>query len=108
MRSTRRACGSWTRLCWQPIHGFIAKNGIFTTLDFPGAQLTFPSKINDEGEIIGFYEGQGLAHGFSFQGGKLQALNDPPNRQQNTPVGLNNHDQIVTSEGFLGDCHSAF
>jgi uncharacterized membrane protein len=91
-----------------PIHGFMVKNGIFTTLDFPGAQFTFPSRINNEGEIIGFYEGQGLAHGFSFQNGKFRALNDPPNRQENRPVGLNNHDEIVTGEGFKGDCHSVF
>jgi uncharacterized membrane protein len=97
-----------------PIHGFMVKNGIFTTLDFPGAQFTHPLKINDEGEIIGFYEGQGLAHGFSFQNGKFRALNDPPNSQDSSPVGLNNHDQIVTvsqfpsTEAFIGDCHAAF
>lgn len=91
-----------------PIHGFMVKDGIFTTIDFPDAQFTFPSRINDEGEIIGFYEGQGLAHGFSFQGGKFRALNDPPNRQDNRPIGLNNLDQIVTAEGFIGDCHAAF
>ena len=91
-----------------PIHGFMVKNGSFTSLDFPGAQLTFPSKINDEGEIIGFYEGQGLAHGFSFDKGKFRKLNDPPNTWENAPVGLNNHDQIVTAEGFIGDCHTAF
>jgi hypothetical protein len=96
-----------------PTHGFMVKNGVFTTLDFPGAQNTFPTRINNEGEIIGFFEGPDLAHGFSFQGGKFKALNDPPNTQRVTPVGLNNHDQIVTlsefpSESFIGDCHAAF
>jgi outer membrane protein assembly factor BamB len=94
-------------------HGFLVKDGVFTTLDFPGAQETFPTRINDEGEIIGYFEGTDFAHGFSFQNGKFQALNDPPNTQQVTPVGLNNHDQILTlsefpSESFIGDCHTAF
>jgi outer membrane protein assembly factor BamB len=97
-----------------PTHGFMVKNGVFTTLDFPGAQETFPTRINDEGEIIGFFEGPDLAHGFSFQNGKFQALNDPSNGVERiTPVGLNNHDQILTlsefpSESFIGDCHAAF
>jgi uncharacterized membrane protein len=97
-----------------PTHGFMVKNGIFTTLDFPGAQETFPTRINNEGEIIGFFEGPDLAHGFSFQNGKFQALNDPPNTQRVTPVGLNNHDEIVTlsefpsMEAFIGNCHAAF
>ncbi len=50
----------------------MVKNGIFTTVDFPGAHSTFPEKVNDEGEIIGFYVGSnGLAHGFSFDKGKF-------------------------------------
>ncbi len=92
-----------------PDHGFMVKNGIFTTIDFPGAHSTFPEKVNNEGEIIGFYVGSnGLAHGFSFDKGKFRKLNDPPNTQENTPLGLNNHDQIVTGGNFIGDCHAAF
>jgi uncharacterized membrane protein len=92
-----------------PNHGFIVKNGIFTTIDFPGAQSTFPEKVNNEGEVIGFYVGfDGLTHGFSFDKGKLQKLNDPLNTQGDAPLGLNNHDQIVTGGNFIGDCHAAF
>ena len=92
-----------------PLHGFMVKNGIFTTLDFPGTHNTFPMKINDEGIIAGFFTGPvGLFHGFLFHDGKFRKLNDPPNRQENSPVGINNHDQIATGEGFIGDCHSVF
>lgn len=90
-------------------HGFMVKNGVFTTIDFPGAHSTFPEKVNNEGEIIGFYVGSnGLAHGFSFDKEKFLKLNDPPNTQENTPLGLNNHDQIVTGGNFIGDCRAAF
>lgn len=92
-----------------PIHGFIVKNGVFSTLDFPGAQNTFLIKINDGGDIVGFFvRPTGIFHGFLFHDGKFRELNDPPNSQQNTPVGINNHDQIVTGEGFVGDCHALF
>ena len=97
-----------------PIHGFMVKNNNFTTLDFPGAQFTFPGKINNQGEIIGFYEGQGLSHGFAFDKGKFRQLNDPPDSQDNEPVGINSHEQIVTvrqfpsTESFIGDCRAAF
>jgi hypothetical protein len=82
-------------------------------LIFP-ERKTFPSRINDEGEIIGFYDEQALFHGFSFQNGKFTALNNSPDRQDSSPVGLNNHDQIVTvsrfpfTQSFIGDCHAAF
>jgi len=37
------------------IHGFIYKNGEFTTIDPPGSHGTYPAAINASGEIVGNY-----------------------------------------------------
>lgn len=45
-------------------HGFVYSNGAFTTLDVPGAQSTYPSSINDHGQVTGIYSDGSNAHGF--------------------------------------------
>ena len=46
------------------IHGYIYKNGVFTSIDFPDAFETVALGINKRGQIIGFYaDGEGV-HGF--------------------------------------------
>ena len=36
----------------------------FTTIDFPGATLSFASRINPQGDIVGRYISAGVTHGF--------------------------------------------
>ena len=36
-------------------HGFLYTNGVFTTIDAPGAVDTFLTGINDAGEIVGIF-----------------------------------------------------
>ena len=92
-----------------PLHGFMVTNGVFRTVDFPGAQSTFLTGINNGGDIVGTYSGtDGLNHGFSFENGNFRGLNDPPKLQESMAVGVNNHDEIVTSDGFIGDCRAVF
>jgi hypothetical protein len=38
-------------------HGFLLDDGVFTTIDAPGAINTNASDINDRGRIVGFYLG---------------------------------------------------
>ncbi|MGH9882781.1 MAG: hypothetical protein ACRD6N_15195 [Pyrinomonadaceae bacterium] len=46
-------------------HGFLLKNGAFTTIDFPGASSTGLSGINAHGEVVGLYiDSAGIVHGF--------------------------------------------
>src|SRR5262249_31103353 len=46
-------------------HGFLWKDGVYTTFDVPGAISTTLSGINDYGEIVGSYtDGAGVGHGF--------------------------------------------
>jgi hypothetical protein len=42
----------------------------FTTIDFPGANLTIASGINPRGDIVGHYISTGVTHGFLLRKGE--------------------------------------
>jgi uncharacterized membrane protein len=45
--------------------GFFYSNGVYTTLDYPGATQTVAQGINDLGQIVGYYvDDRGGLHGF--------------------------------------------
>ncbi len=47
------------------IHGFLLRNGEFTSIDFPDATVTIATGINPRDDIVGLYFDQsGKAHGF--------------------------------------------
>lgn len=48
-------------------------NGSFVTLNFPGAEDTWPAGINDSGMVVGHYPG----HGFIYFNGQWATLNYP-------------------------------
>jgi hypothetical protein len=48
-------------------HGFIYKDGTYTSIDYPGAQSTFPSAITPAGLVVGGYLDSNYAeHGFEY------------------------------------------
>ena len=67
-------------------HGFQLEGGSFSTIDFPGAVSTVALRVNEPGQVVGFYNLAGQ-HGFL-------ATPNPP--AQNT---LNLYDDF--SEGFI-------
>jgi len=81
------------------IHGFIFNAGVYTTVDFPvtGAS-TWCEGINDNGDIVGFYEGASSLdiHGFLLKDGVFTAL-DFPGSIMTQAYGINNAGQIVGS-----------
>ena len=57
-------------------HGFVWTNGVFTTIDVPGATATTVIGINDPGELVGTYvDAKGNRHGFLLS--KKGVLHDP-------------------------------
>ena len=61
-------------------HAFMDDNGVFTQLDFPGADETTAFGINNSGAIVGVYEIHGqttTVHGFLYQNGVYTDLNYP-------------------------------
>jgi hypothetical protein len=46
-------------------HGFIYRNGTFTSFDFPSAQATTKCGVNPQGDIVGTYTNESnRGHGF--------------------------------------------
>ncbi len=52
------------------LHGFLLREGNFTTVDFPGAIGSFAGGINSKDEIVGGYQSaDGIHHGFLLSNG---------------------------------------
>lgn len=71
----------------------------FTTIDVPGALLTFATGINDGGQIVGiFQDALGNDHGFLDSGGSFTTIDVPGAIPGTTFVsGINDSGQIVGS-----------
>jgi probable HAF family extracellular repeat protein len=96
------------------LHGFLRRSGEITTIDFPGAQGTFAARVNDVGQVVGFYGTEpnvpaaNLPHGFLLDNGVFTKI-DVPGAVETRPFGINNAGQIVgeyvdearTLHGFL-------
>jgi len=74
-------------------HGFVLRNGVFTTVDKPGANSTLLRGLNDHGEIVGSYF-DGNFHGFLLRGDAFTPL-DVPVGVATDPWGMNNGGQVV-------------
>jgi uncharacterized membrane protein len=76
-------------------HGFMVKNGHFSSIDFPGAAETQVFKISSDDDIVGTYSMPfGVSNGFSFANGKFRTINQP-NTSFHAVRGVNSLDQIV-------------
>ena len=87
-----------------PSSGFIYQNGNFTALNFPGAQETSVSGINDSGEVVGTYlisTGQVgtwtysvQQGGFTYANGVYTAIN-APGSSRTVATGINDNGDVV-------------
>jgi hypothetical protein len=77
-------------------HGFKRwSNGSVVSFDYPGASLTSPARINDNGTIVGYYVGaQSSLHGFVYHNGQFARL-DFPNAAATVLNGISNSGVIV-------------
>ena len=85
------------------INGFFRdKNGRCTILDFPGANLTEASGVNDDGQVVGNYrDAAGNFHGFFWDAGLFLTIDVPfPDATITGPTAINNVGQII---GFYFD-----
>jgi probable HAF family extracellular repeat protein len=80
-------------------HGFIYKNGVFTTVDFPGADFTEAMGINDSGDVVGSYAlptAPSEFPGFLLHQGVFTTI-DFPGSTHTWAMGINNAGTIVGS-----------
>lgn len=76
-------------------HGFLDDHGVFTKIDYPGAQWTNPYSINNQGQIVGQYQSNkaGL-HGFLYARGTYTSINFP-GANYTTATAINNSGVIA-------------
>ncbi|HZS26584.1 MAG TPA: hypothetical protein VFB76_05100 [Candidatus Angelobacter sp.] len=94
--------------------GFSWKNGVFTTIEVPGSNDTFPAKINDKGVIVGLdFDSQDVNRGFALVDGKF--FNLVPDPDGTDVFALNNFNNVLgqtLSTGsvglFKGFCSNVF
>jgi PKD repeat protein len=83
-------------------HGFLFSGGSFVTLDFPGAFATFPSGINNLGQISGFYfDSNFFGHGFLLGPGGFSEV-DVPAALDTFAKGVNNRGTFCGFYDFGG------
>ena len=76
-------------------HGFVFSGAKFSTIDFPGAVVTDPYKINDLGMIVGtFQDNSDLVHGFVYAKGAWVQI-DFPGSSDTEAYGINSAGDIV-------------
>ena len=94
----------------QNARGYLDYAGSISPVDVPGSDATFPTNINNAGQIAGYYaDGDtGQYHGFLYSGGVYTTI-DPTGSTDTQVTGLNNLGQVVgtyggsdgTTHGFL-------
>ena len=93
-------------------HGFVAAEGVFATIDVPGATRTQAFGINNAGEIVGnFQDGIGT-HGFVLRRGLFRSLDVPGagmvNGAATRAYGINAAGQIVGDFDSTTGTHGFF
>lgn len=91
--------------------GFLRRpNGELILINFPGALSTAAFKLNDNSQVVGFYQSANRAlHGFIRSDGVFQTIDLPHNLSQALPRGINNLGHVVgdytdlsgTTHGFI-------
>jgi probable HAF family extracellular repeat protein len=77
------------------VQGYVLSHGNFSTIDFPGGSMTFPSTINASNEIQGFYtDTSGAAHGFVLDHSTFTTI-DFPGASDTLAQGINDSGKIV-------------
>jgi uncharacterized membrane protein len=77
-------------------HGYLLRNGQFTAIDVPGAEVTLYARaVNARGDIAGaFLDGDFLAHGYLLRDGQFTQI-DVPGAVETIVRGMNNAGDVT-------------
>jgi probable HAF family extracellular repeat protein len=77
----------------------VYSGGGFTSFDEPlTTDGTYPTAINDAGQVVGYYIDSSGFHGFLYSGGAFTTIDDPSTQYTEAytiPTGINDLGQIV-------------
>jgi uncharacterized membrane protein len=77
------------------VHGFLLRNGVFTTIDVPGASFTSARAINARGDIAGrMQDAAGVDHAFLLHDGQFTQI-DVPGAASTIGRGINNAGDVT-------------
>jgi uncharacterized membrane protein len=76
------------------VHGFLDNNGVFSTVDVPGANNTYSYGINNSGEIVGFEQIGSQQIGYLDTNGIFTVF-DVPGGTNTVANGINDVGEIV-------------
>ena len=83
---------------------FRDKKGRCTILDFPGANVSEATGVNNDGQVVGDYSDAKGFHGFFWDAGLFRTIDVPfPGAIDTAPMAINNVGQII---GFYFDSNS--
>jgi YVTN family beta-propeller protein/probable HAF family extracellular repeat protein len=89
-------------------HGYIFTGGSFSTLDFPGNNITVPQDVNDLGQVVGqYFDSDGVSHGFQWSKGTFTTV-DFPGSISTFAGGINNAGEIVGGYADSSDTRHGF
>jgi probable HAF family extracellular repeat protein len=89
-------------------HGFLFKNGEFTSIVFPGSSVTTLEDINDKGQIVGLYvDGNATLHSFMLDDGVFNTIDVPFTSVFTGVSGINDFGEFV-GRYFDGDKSHGF
>jgi hypothetical protein len=92
-------------------HGFVLDNGVFRTIDVPGAaNTTLVTGINDAGTLVGQYReaGSGKLLGFTLTGSTFTWLDAALTQPDTLAAGINNGGRVVGTVGGGGTLARGF
>jgi hypothetical protein len=75
--------------------GFVDTGGTFSRIVGPNGAVVQPFAINDNGQIVGFYNSSGSNTGFVDTAGVFTTVADPNAIGATLPLGINNRGQVV-------------
>src|SRR5262249_31951089 len=107
-----RIIGTYADTTFSLQHGFLLSGGVYTTINDPGALITLAQGINDNGQIVGSFDGE---HGFLLSFGVFTTLDHPLATGGTEASGINDAGEIVGHyfdafgvHGFFSDLGTSY